>query len=339
MVKRNERLDIIVKNFGYGVINLTKIEKEIGSLRDPNDIIYVGNEIWKRIFEKKLKCNVKAVSFLRDVVYEANEVARDLSTKDHLTGLFNRRFLDSELKIQLASTFRNLKEPFSVIMFDIDHFKAFNDTYGHNAGDVVLRKLSGVVLKSVRDSDVAFRYGGEEFIILLPNTDKADALEVAYRLNSKVANASVTFVDEKGRKHKKPVTVSVGVVEINKKNPVWLLYGLRGRKLVFDYVRGNPASNSVLDNYIKKYSTNRSFGKGEKLTREDIRKRVKELGEFVKSYFVEHNIKMSEGSIRGCAMSWVINEVDSLAYYAKECGRNRVAYVGNEGVKIIEKSK
>lgn len=331
-----KKLDLIIEEICRDGFNLAKIKKKISSLKEPGDIIYVGNEIWWNLFEKDLKCSPEIISFLRDVIYKANERTRKLSTRDYLTGLFNRRFLDSKLKMQLASTYRSPENSFSVIMFDIDYFKKFNDIYGHNAGDVVLKTLSGVVSESIRDSDVAFRYGGEEFLVLLPDTNRDDALDVAYRLNNLVANTDVKFVDEKGEEHRRPVTVSVGVMEINKENPIWLLYGTRGRKLVFSYVNNDSGFDEMLEEYVRKLNHSSSC---EKLKIEDVRRRVKIIGEFVRSYIAENNLDICHIPVLRCAPSWVVKGADDLVYYAKKCGRNCVTYINGGGVKIVEKSK
>ena len=95
------------------------------------------------------------------------ETLRQQSVRDPLTGLFNRRFLEEALDRELARLERkNL--PLSLIMIDVDNFKSFNDTFGHEAGDAVLRDLGGVLQRHVRGSDIACRYGGEEFTIVLP---------------------------------------------------------------------------------------------------------------------------------------------------------------------------
>ena len=95
------------------------------------------------------------------------ETLRQQSVRDPLTGLFNRRFLEEVLDRELARLERkNL--PLSLIMIDVDNFKSFNDTFGHEAGDAVLRDLGGVLQRHVRGSDIACRYGGEEFTIVLP---------------------------------------------------------------------------------------------------------------------------------------------------------------------------
>jgi diguanylate cyclase (GGDEF)-like protein len=96
------------------------------------------------------------------------------ASRRSLTGLTNRRQLDTVLEQQLAESQR-LGQPISCLMIDVDHFKRFNDSFGHEAGDAVLREVAGIVKSSVREHGFAFRYGGEEFLLLLAgmNTDQA----------------------------------------------------------------------------------------------------------------------------------------------------------------------
>jgi diguanylate cyclase (GGDEF)-like protein/PAS domain S-box-containing protein len=106
------------------------------------------------------------------------ETLREQATHDKLTGLYNRHYLNARFEQELARA-RRKKDPLAVIMLDIDHFKRFNDTFGHAAGDHVLRELARVVIQSSRKSDVACRYGGEEFVLFLPEAPAEIALKRA----------------------------------------------------------------------------------------------------------------------------------------------------------------
>ena len=110
---------------------------------------------------------------------------RQQSIRDALTGLFNRRFLEESLQRELSRVQRSGK-PLAAIMIDVDHFKRFNDTFGHDAGDLVLREVGALLRRQVRGSDIACRYGGEEFLILLPEAPLAQARERAERLRQAV---------------------------------------------------------------------------------------------------------------------------------------------------------
>ncbi|MEW5719839.1 MAG: GGDEF domain-containing protein, partial [Chloroflexota bacterium] len=101
------------------------------------------------------------------------------------------------------------KRPLTAIMLDIDHFKNVNDTHGHPAGDRVLRALTECCRENVRTIDIVGRYGGEEFVLLLPETDLTDAIQVAERLRVSAASASVSFGRERLR-----FTISLGIAEL-----------------------------------------------------------------------------------------------------------------------------
>jgi len=113
------------------------------------------------------------------------EVLRAQAIRDSLTGLFNRQYLDETLEREIRRS-RRIRAPLSVVMLDIDHFKIFNDTYGHAAGDEVLKLLGKLLRKTVRASDVACRYGGEEFVVVLLDTDLAAALPSIERICSEI---------------------------------------------------------------------------------------------------------------------------------------------------------
>lgn len=113
------------------------------------------------------------------------EETKSSSLHDPLTGLANRRFMEVQL-VKNLETAKRYREPFSVIMLDIDHFKNYNDTHGHLAGDQLLVRLAGILIREMRKADYVFRYGGEEFLIILPATDPHMALGAAERLRRAV---------------------------------------------------------------------------------------------------------------------------------------------------------
>lgn len=132
------------------------------------------------------------------------EVER-LATLDEVTGISNRRRLFEMGQREFDRT-RRYHEPLSAILLDLDHFKKINDTFGHNAGDRVLAGIAALIKNSVRDVDLFGRYGGEEFVLLLPNQSEQQALEVAERLRALVEN--LHFQTERGELH---VTISLGI--------------------------------------------------------------------------------------------------------------------------------
>lgn len=136
------------------------------------------------------------------------ESLRRQSVLDPLTGLFNRRYFDETLKRELARS-RRMAAPLSLIMLDIDHFKHVNDGFGHEAGDAVLRAIAQLVRQSIRDCDVACRFGGEELVILMPDCSQPDAARRAESLRADIAGA-LPLLDGAGPA---AVTASFGVAE------------------------------------------------------------------------------------------------------------------------------
>ena len=112
--------------------------------------------------------------------------AREKARLDELTGLFNRRHFDERLREEINRQAR-YGGAFSLIMLDLDSFKPYNDVYGHPAGDTLLREISALIRKAIRTSDQAFRYGGDEFAVLLPQTDTDSAFHVAERIRQEIA--------------------------------------------------------------------------------------------------------------------------------------------------------
>jgi diguanylate cyclase (GGDEF)-like protein len=112
---------------------------------------------------------------------EANKKLNELTITDSLTGLFNHRYLMKVLEGEFLRAVR-YKRPLALLLFDIDHFKTVNDTYGHLCGDMVLKETAGILKNGLRRSDVIARYGGDELVILLPEADNETALGVAEKL-------------------------------------------------------------------------------------------------------------------------------------------------------------
>jgi diguanylate cyclase (GGDEF)-like protein len=132
---------------------------------------------------------------------------------DTKTGLLNAATWESETAAEISRATRT-RSPLSVALIDIDHFKAVNDTYGHLAGDKVLRALSDAFREQLRDYDLAGRFGGEEFVVLLPQTDEADAFGIAERLRAHVAGMSVPADDAARPGTFISLTISVGVAAL-----------------------------------------------------------------------------------------------------------------------------
>ena len=142
-------------------------------------------------------------ALIRDVTEEKSleEKLRQLSTIDGLTELYNRRYMDEALEDEVRRAGRN-GQPVSVLMYDVDHFKRFNDEHGHEQGDEVLRVMARETRVGIREVDKPCRYGGEEFVLVLPHTDPDGALITAERLGQRVEAAVVDGLK---------VTISVGV--------------------------------------------------------------------------------------------------------------------------------
>ncbi|HIP40602.1 MAG TPA: GGDEF domain-containing protein [Desulfocapsa sulfexigens] len=141
----------------------------------------------------------------------ANKNFEQLSLYDGLTGLMNRHTFDSRISSE-TSRLKRFNTPFALALLDIDHFKNVNDTYGHLAGDIVLRKIAEVLKKSCRDGDIVARFGGEEFALLLPGNGRRDIALAGERLRMAVEQLTIIVGDQP---QSILVTVSVGIAYWN----------------------------------------------------------------------------------------------------------------------------
>ena len=153
--------------------------------------------------------DVTEIATNRLQLQRANHQLHIISRTDGLTGLLNRKTWEELLQHEFKR-FSRYGHTCSLLMFDIDHFKRVNDTYGHPAGDEVIRQTAAVVRKCVRDIDVAGRYGGEEFAVILTDTDAQGALIVAERLRKQVEANTVYYED-----HVIHFTISIGIAEVH----------------------------------------------------------------------------------------------------------------------------
>lgn len=200
------------------IIFLTSMAKDEDLARG----IEVGGDdyLMKPISEVVLKAKIRAMQRLVEMqrslvkvtqqLNEANIKLRRLSATDGLTGIANRRMYD-ELALKEWRRCERMKKPFSLVMCDVDHFKLFNDKYGHQTGDECLKKVAEQVGKvAPRATDLAARYGGEEFVLVLGETDADGAKWIANRLRQQVSELNIPHYATESRH----VTISCGVASV-----------------------------------------------------------------------------------------------------------------------------
>jgi two-component system cell cycle response regulator len=166
---------------------------------DQNELMArVRTQIRKKRYTERLRDNV--------------QMSIEMAITDPLTGLFNRRYMESHVGTLVEQAAARNK-PLTVLLLDIDYFKSINDGYGHDAGDDVLREFAIRIKKSIRGIDLACRYGGEEFVVVMPETDMAVATVVAERLRRRIA--SEPFPLAEGAR-KVEVTISIGIATLRR---------------------------------------------------------------------------------------------------------------------------
>lgn len=197
---------------------LTDMSEKIGNSKDREGLRAIVESLVQTAKEMEVS-NQKLEERLHASKQEINELQENLeavrteSLTDPLTQLANRKFFDSTLEVAIADA-RTKNEPLSLMMTDIDHFKNFNDSFGHLTGDQVLRLVAMSVKQNVKGQDTAARYGGEEFAIVLPNTVLRAAITVADHIRRAVMTKEL--MKRSTGEHLGRVTISVGVATLHK---------------------------------------------------------------------------------------------------------------------------
>jgi diguanylate cyclase (GGDEF)-like protein/PAS domain S-box-containing protein len=159
--------------------------------------------------EKVIQCNIRDITERKqaqDALLKSEALLREQSVRDHLTGLFNRRYMEETLERELLRASRK-QLSLGIIMLDVDDFKRFNDTCGHAAGDAILHELGNLLLEHVRGEDIPSRYGGDEFIIVLPDASREVTRERAELLRENAHHLHIQFEGQT----LEAVTLSLGV--------------------------------------------------------------------------------------------------------------------------------
>lgn len=181
------------------VLDETTNLADISAIDDTDLLVIEADLVWQLIDQSNgvarnllrlLSFRIRAASALLRRRQKLGEFYRQLSMNDGLTGLYNRAWLNDMLPKMVASA-KRADVPLSLVMIDLDHFKRFNDTHGHLAGDDALRAAAGVINAALRPSDFAVRYGGEEMLVILPETSEKLATMVADRLCKRLRQAVI----------------------------------------------------------------------------------------------------------------------------------------------------
>ena len=204
-VKQNEKTHDIPIIFITAKTDEASIEKAY----DVGGMDYISKPFKPKELFARIKTQLHIRALIEELESSKCELKR-LSETDPMTNLYNRRYFNDASKTIMELAKRD-KTPLTVVMLDIDKFKKVNDTYGHDVGDDILISIANILLEMTRKSDLDCRFGGEEFILLLPETSLEGSIVIAEKIRKKVASFSLALKDDR----EVSVTVSLGVSQID----------------------------------------------------------------------------------------------------------------------------
>jgi diguanylate cyclase (GGDEF)-like protein len=216
---RGERSDVRLDDDGVSrrhaeLVRLDDGAVQIRDLGSTNGTFVNGERVAERVLEDDDRVALGTTTLLKFELHDAMEIKLKAemyqkATRDQLTGMFNRRYCFDRLREEFSFAQRH-GQPLAVVMFDVDHFKQVNDTYGHAAGDAVLQRIGKVVMELVRNEDVVCRYGGEEFVCILRGLTLDQGELFADRVRRSIESQTVISAE-----HQLQVTVSLGVASLD----------------------------------------------------------------------------------------------------------------------------
>jgi diguanylate cyclase (GGDEF)-like protein len=200
-----ECIKLNIHGFLLKPINLKQLEKVIRNVCEK--IYYQKKSLeYEQTLEQLVKDRTKELEI-------AKEKLTTMANKDPLTNLYNRRYF-TDIASNIQELAKRNNEPLSALMIDIDRFKNINDTYGHDVGDDVIVNIANILLQHTRKSDIVVRFGGEEFVILLPNTNIDGAAKIAEKIRVNIENQTIKLDENSTIK----TTVSIGVSQCSNSN-------------------------------------------------------------------------------------------------------------------------